>query len=160
MRRSLDRPALTADPGQRSSRVCLPCEAGEPRIVGMESARDWLLVPFTAGSLIVFFFVWAAMHDLAHGDEGTLEWTVLAICAVALPLVFYLAVRALSSAALLAWLIGTGLLVALFTVGAISAMLTPKYSRDPMLARSFLSVGLPMLGIISHRIVRVMKCAF
>ncbi len=106
------------------------------------------------GTLSLFYFVWAAMHDLAHGDEGTLERTVLAICAAAFPLLYWLALRTLTSNGRLAWLAGTGLLIGLFTSGAVSALLHPKYPADPMLASAFLAAGLPALGIIGYHLVR------
>jgi peptidoglycan/LPS O-acetylase OafA/YrhL len=112
-----------------------------------------LLPAFTLGTLILFYFVWAAMHDIAHGDEGTLEWTVLAICALAFAGLYWQAFRVLTSKAKLAWLIGTGFLLSLFDAGAISSMWHPKYVKDTMLASIFLLVGLPVLGLIGYHAV-------
>lgn len=113
-----------------------------------------LLPAISFGTLILFYFVWAAMHDIAHGDEGTLEWTVLAICAVAFAGLYRQALRFLTPKAKVAWLIGTGLLLVLYSAGAISSMLHPKYVKDPMLARTFLMVGSPALALISYHLVR------
>lgn len=113
-----------------------------------------LLPLFSFGTLVLFYCVWACMHDIAHGDEGTLEWTVLAICAVAFALMCWCALRALTSKAKVAWLIGTGLLISLFSAGAVSSMFHPKYAKDPMLASTFLAVGLPALGLIVYQLVR------
>jgi hypothetical protein len=108
----------------------------------------------TLGTLILLYLVWAAMHDIAHGDEGTFEWTALAICAVAFAGLYRQAVRVLTDKAKVAWLLGTGLLLSLFSAGAVNSMLHPKYVKDPMLARTFLSVGLPALGLIGYHLVR------
>ena len=105
-------------------------------------------------TLIWSFFVWAAMHDLARGDEGTLEWIVLAICAVAFPLLFRSAVRTLAPHAKVAWLIGAGLLLGLFSAGAVRALTHPKYHKDPMLASIFLLAGVPALALIGYHLVR------
>ncbi len=108
----------------------------------------------TFGTLALFYFVWAAMHDIAHGDEGTLEWTVLVLCAVVFPVLYWFAVRTLAAKARLAWLIGTGLLISLFTAGAVAAVMRPKYPKDPMLGAAFLAEGLPLLGLIGYHLVR------
>jgi hypothetical protein len=107
--------------------------------------------------LILFYFVWAAMHDIAHGDEGTLEWTVLAMCAMAFPLLYWLASRILTQTANRAWLIGTALLITLFCVGAVGSMVHPKYPKDPMLGMTFLSVGVPTLGVIGYHLLREVR---
>jgi hypothetical protein len=112
------------------------------------------LAAFAFGTLILFYLVWAAMHDIAHGDEGTLEWTMLAICVPAFAWLYWQALRVLTSKAKLAWLIGTGFLFSLYSAGAISQMLEPKYVKDPMLAATFLVVGLPALGLIGYHLVR------
>ena len=107
--------------------------------------------------LILFYFVWAAMHDIAHGDEGTLEWTVLAICAIAFPLLYGLALRILTRTAKMAWLLGAGLLIVLFSSGAVSSILHPKYPKDPMLGMTFLSAGVPTLGVIGYHLRREIR---
>lgn len=107
-----------------------------------------------SGTLLLFCLVWAAMHDIAHGDEGTIEWTVLAISALAFAGLYRQAIRILRSKAKVAWLIATGLLFSLFNFAAAAALRRPKYDKDPMLAMTFLTVGLPMLGLIVYRLVR------
>ena len=85
----------------------------------MESDDTGWLPLIAFSTLTLFYFVWAAMHDMAHGDEGTVEWTVLAICAVAFPLLYWFALRTLTSKAKVAWLICTSLLIGLFSAGAL-----------------------------------------
>ena len=108
-------------------------------------------------TLILFYFLWAAMHDIAHGDEGTLEWTVLAICGIAFPLLYRQALRIFRRTAKMAWLIGTGLLITLFSLGAVSSLLHPKYPKDLMLGMTFLSAGVPVLGMIGYHLLREMR---
>ena len=124
------------------------------RIDSMDHDDVGLLPFFAFATLILLYFVWACMHDIAHGDEGTAEWTVLAICAMAFVLVFWAALRFLGPAAKVAWLIGAGLLIGLFSAGAVSSMFHPKYAKDPMLASTFLAAGLPALGLIGYQLVR------
>jgi hypothetical protein len=113
--------------------------------------------PLLFFTLILFYLVWAAMHDLAHGDEGALEWSVLAVCALAFPFLYWLVLRILTGTARLVWLIGTGVLVALFSIGAISSMLHPKYAKDPMLGATFLTAALPALGAIAYHFLRELQ---
>jgi len=109
---------------------------------------------FAFFTLILFYLVWAAMHDLAHGDEGTFEWTVLAVCAAAFPLLYRQGLRILTGSARLAWLAFTGFLVTVFSLGATSSILRPKYPKDPMLGMTFLSAGVPILGTIGYHLLR------
>jgi peptidoglycan/LPS O-acetylase OafA/YrhL len=120
----------------------------------MDRSHVGFLPAMMSGTLLLFYLVWAAMHDIAHGDKGTLEWTVLAICALAFAGLYRQALRHLRSKAKVAWLIGTGLLFSLFSAGAAAAMLRPKYDKDPMLATTFLTIGLPVLGLIGYHLVR------
>ena len=113
-----------------------------------------LLPAFAAGTLILFYVVWAAMHDIAHGDEGTPEWTCLAISVPVFAFLSRQALRHLRSTPRLAWLIGTSLLLSLFTAGAVSSIFHPKYPKDPLLARVFLAVGVPALALLGYRLVR------
>ena len=130
----------------------MPGDTDSARIDRMDH-DDWL--PAIAfGTLILFYLVWAALHDIAHGDEGTVESIVLAISVPAFALLYRQALRVLTSKAKVAWLIGTGLLISLFNAGAVSSMLHPKYAKDPMLASAFLAAGLPVLGLIGYHLVR------
>jgi hypothetical protein len=134
--------------------VALPGNVEMVRIDSMDRDHVDALPLFAFGTLILFYCVWACMHDIAHGDEGTAEWTMLTVCAVAFALVYRQALRVLASKAKVAWLIGTGLLISLFSAGAVSSMLHPKYAKDPMLASTFLAAGLPALGLIGYHLVR------
>jgi hypothetical protein len=96
-----------------------------------------LLPFFIFGTLVLFFFIWGAMHDIAHGDEGTAEWTVLAFCAIAFPIFYRAATRTLPGKMRIGWLTGTGVLIALFSVGAVASILRPKYVK-----RRFACAGL------------------
>ena len=132
----------------------MPGTVAAARIEGMNERETGALALFAFGTLVLFFFVWGSLHDLAHGDEGTLEWTVLAICAWAFPVLYGLAVRVLAVQAKVAWLAGTAFLVSLFSAGAVGQLLHPKYPRDPMLAKTFLAAGIPALGIIGYHLLR------
>jgi hypothetical protein len=122
---------------------------GSPKIDGMERNDAWLAL-ISAGTLILFFFVWAALHDLAQGDEGTLEWTVFGLCVLAFPFLYRFALRVLTPKAQFGWLIGAGVLILLFSAGAASLVLGPKSAQDPMAGRTFLIVGLPALAVIGY----------
>lgn len=114
---------------------------------------SWL-VPITLGTLILFYLVWAAMHDIAHGDQGTLEWTFLALSLPAFALLYRQALRLLPSKAKAVWLTVTGIVISLFVVGSGNSLLQPKYPKDPMLATVFLAAGLPALGLITYHLIR------
>ena len=120
----------------------------------MDRNHVGFLPAITSGTLLLFYLVWAAMHDIAHGDEGTIEWSVLAICALAFAGLYRQALSVLTSKAKVAWLIGTGLLFSLFSAAAAAAILRPKYDKDPMLAATFLTIGLPVLALIGYHLVR------
>ena len=113
-----------------------------------------LLPAIALGTLILFYLAWAAMHDIAHGDEGTLEWTCLAMIVPAFAFLSLQALRYLRSAPRLAWLVGTNLLLSLFTAGAVGSLIHPKYPKDPLLAKAFLAVGVPALALLGYRLVR------
>jgi hypothetical protein len=115
----------------------------------MERNDAWL-APIAAGTLILFFFVWAALHDVARGDEGSLEWTIFGLCILAFPLLYLLALKRLTPRGQLKWLIGTGVLIALFSAGAASLTLWPKSPQDPIVGLTFLTVGLPVLPVIGY----------
>ncbi len=112
---------------------------------------------FGIGALVFFYSVWACMHDIAHGDEGTGEWTVLAICALVFPFLYWSALRVLAGKARLMWLIALGLLFGLFNAGALSSVLHPKYAKDPMLGKTFLIGGVPILCVICYNFAREMR---
>ncbi len=123
--------------------------AGSPKIDGMERHDGWLAL-IAACTLILFFFVWAALHDLAQGDEGTLEWTVFGLCVLAFPFLYWFALKSLTPKAQLGWLIGTGFLIALFSAGAASLTLWPKSPQDPIVGLTFLTLALPVLPVIGY----------
>jgi len=106
------------------------------------------------GAMALFYFVWAALHDIAHGDEGTIEWIVLAVCALAFAGLYRHALRHLSPKAKLIWFITMGLVFSLFSVAAAAAIAHPKYDQDPLLATTFLIVGVPVLGHIGYHLLR------
>ena len=107
------------------------------------------------GTLFVFYIVWAAMHDIAHGESDcTLEYTALVISVPAFAFLYRMALVLLAPKAKAAWLGGTGLLILLFDVAAANVKLHPRYALDPMLASLFLMAGVPALGLISHHLVR------
>jgi hypothetical protein len=120
----------------------------------MNQGRNGALPLVCVGMAVLFYFVWAAAHDLAHGDEGTLEWTVLALCAAAFPLLCLLALRTLRSKTRLVWLTGTCLLMGLLCAASAGAILRPKYPRDPTLGAAFLAECVPMVGILGYHLVR------
>ncbi len=119
----------------------------------MDRDNVGLLPAFAFGTLFLFYIVWAAMHDIAHGDEGAIETIALAISVVAFALLYRHALRLLAFREEVAWLIGTGILLALFNAGAVSSMFHPKYPKDPMLATAFLCAGVPGFGLIVYRLV-------
>lgn len=108
------------------------------------------------GTLFVFYMVWAAMHDIAHanGSKCAPEYTALAISVPAFAFLYRKALLLLTPKAKVAWLAGTGVLLVLFDLGALSAQLHPKYAKDPMLGSLFLAAGLPVLGLIGYHLVR------
>ena len=106
-----------------------------------------LLAAFAAATLAVFFIIWAALHDIARGDAG-IEYIALAAGAVAFGLLYRAAVRHLDRKTRLAWLLGTGLLILLFDVAAVSSRMNPKYPLDALVASWFLAVGLPALAAV------------
>ncbi len=61
---------------------------------------------FALGTLILFWLVWACLHDIAHGDEGIIGWTVLPGCVVAFAWLCRQALRHLTGPAKTAWLAG------------------------------------------------------
>ncbi len=108
---------------------------------------------FGLGALVLFYSVWACMHDIAHGDEGTGEWTVLAICALLFPLLYWSALRLLTVNAKLVWLIGVGVVLSLFNTAAVNVILHPKYAKDPLLGKTFLAAGIPMLVVVCYHLI-------
>jgi hypothetical protein len=120
----------------------------------MDRSHITLLPAMLTGAMVLFYFVWAAMHDIAHGDEGTIEWIGLAVCALAFAGLYRLALRHLSPKAKLIWFITMGLLFSLFSVAAAAAIARPKYDKDPLLATTFLIAAVPVLGLIGYHLMR------
>ncbi|MCL4401984.1 MAG: hypothetical protein M1436_04875 [Acidobacteria bacterium] len=99
--------------------------------------------------------IWAAMHDIVHGERDcTLEYAVLILCVPAFAVLYGMALRFLAPKAKLAWLGGTAVLVLLFNLAALNARLHPKYAPDAALSSLFLTAGLPVLGLICCHLVR------
>lgn len=114
-----------------------------------------LLLALAAGMLFVFYLVWAAMHDIAHGErDTTLEYVALIISLPVFAFLYRVALLHLRPKARAVWLGGTGLLILLFDLAAINATFHPKYAPDPMLASLFLMGGVPVLGLIGYHLVR------
>lgn len=109
---------------------------------------------FAAGTAVIFYIIWAAMHDIAHQETNTtFEWTALVLTVPAFVLVYSLAVSRLNPRALRAWLAGTTLLTGLFAIGAIDAILNPKYPPDPQLGVIFLIAAVPVLVLLGYHLV-------
>ena len=105
-------------------------------------------------TLALFYLVWGAFHDLAHGDEGNAEWTCLAFSLPAFFLLDWLAVHFLPANAKLAWLTANGFVLVLFSAGAVAGIVHPHYARGPLLGTVYLSVGLPVLSFLGYQWVR------
>lgn len=120
------------------------------------SSDDIGLLPAIAvGTLFVFYMIWAAMHDIAHGEsDTTLEYAALIVSVPAFAFLYRMALLHLAPKAKFVWLGGTGLLILLFDLGAVDAKLHPKYAPDPMLASLFLTAGVPVLGLIGYHFTR------
>jgi hypothetical protein len=122
---------------------------------GHDNSDVGVLMVIAIGTLFVFYLVWAAMHDIAHGESDcTLEYAVLVISIPAFAFLYRTALLHLAPRAKAAWLGGTGLLILLFDLAALSAKLHPKYAPDRMLASLFLTAGVPVFGLISYHLVR------
>ena len=134
-----------------------PASASPDILRGMDDHSDHagFLPVIGVGTLLVFYLVWAALHDIARGErDPRFEYGVLAVSVPAFALLYRMALRLLRPQAKTAWLGGTGVLVLLFDLAALSARLRPRYPLDPMLGSLFLAVGLPLLVLISHHLVR------
>ncbi len=109
----------------------------------------------TVGTLAIFFLIWAAMHDISHNESDTaLEWAVLLFVIPAFVLLYRAANRCLPAKPRFLWLRGTAGLLLLFNLGAVRAMLHPKYAADPTLGLLFLMAGVPALGFIGYRLTQ------
>ena len=102
-----------------------------------------------------FYMIWAAMHDIAHGEsDATLEYEALIFSVPAFTFLYRVALTHLAPKTKFVWLGGTGLLILPSDLGAADAKLHPKYAPDPMLASLFLSSGVPVLGLIGYHLTR------
>ena len=138
-----------------AARLDLPARAGSGKLGGMDDHQhcdDMGLLPAIAvGTSFVFYLVWGAMHDIAHGEpDTTFEYAALIISIPAFAFLYRMALLHLASRAKLAWLGGTGLLVLMFDLASGVAILRPKYVPDPMLGSLFLMAGVPVLGLLSY----------
>ncbi len=117
---------------------------------------DFTKLPiFSVATLLVFYLIAAAMHDIAHGESDlTFEYCALVVCAVALTLLYRAALK-LPERQRSLWLAGTGLLVLLFVSGAVNVFLrpVPMYRADPALAAGVLLTGIPLLISITLRLL-------
>jgi hypothetical protein len=113
------------------------------------------LPALAAGTLFVFYLVWAALHDIAQGEsDSTLEFAVLIVSLPALAFLYRMALLHLTPKAKIAWLGGAGLVVLLFDLGAVRSALYPRYAADPMIGSFFLMAGVPVLGLIVYHFAR------
>jgi hypothetical protein len=113
-----------------------------------------ILLAIAAGTLVVFYVIWAAMHDIAHGAvDPTFEYAALALSVLAFAFLYRKALLILTPKFKVGWLTGVGLLMILFDVGALSANLRPKYPKDPILGALFLTASLPVLGLIIYHLL-------
>jgi len=113
------------------------------------------LLWITVGTLFVFYMIWAAMHDIAHGESDTTsEYAALIVSVPAFAFLYRKALRHLTSKAKLVWLGSTGLLILLFDLAAVVAIRQPTYAPDPMLGTVFLMAGIPVLGLILYLFAR------
>jgi len=87
-----------------------------------------------AGTLAVFFSVWAALHDIAHGLERdyTAEYVGLVASALGFAFLYGKALRGLPHRGRLAWLRGTGVLLAICDIAAVAAMVSPRLPNDAL----------------------------
>lgn len=122
----------------------------------MRNDRAGSLLAIAAGTLLIFFLVWAAMHDIAHANElnYSLEYVVLLFCPFAFGALYAMGLRVLRHGARVTWLTGTALLLALYNLGAASALLRPKYPLDPILGTAFLIAGVPLLALTGYHLLR------
>jgi hypothetical protein len=113
-----------------------------------------LLPAISVATLVVFYLVWGALHDIARGEaDTTLECGALVLAVPAFAFLYRAALR-LAPRARSVWFAGAGLTVLLFDLAAANAMLNPKYPRDAELAGLFLAAGLPLLALIAFHLLR------
>ncbi len=122
----------------------------------MSSDDVGYLPAIAIATLFIFYVVWGAMHDIAHARETNLalEYVALALTVPAFAWLYKKAVPRMGPKARLAWLIGTSLLITLYSLAALNAILSPKYPKDPMLGWMFLAAGVPAFALIGYRLVR------
>lgn len=122
----------------------------------MENGRIGHLPVLSMATVGSFFLMWAAMHDLVRGadDALLLEYLALAVGASGFICLYRAGPRVLTQREQRMWFAGTGCLLALFDLGAASAVLRPKYPLDPVIGAAFLAVGLPLLGSIGYHLFR------
>ncbi len=112
------------------------------------------LTLFAAATLAVFYFSWAAMHDIAHGEsDPTFEYTALGVALFVVALLCLGAELWLPARLRALWLAVTGLLVLLYDVAAINAVRQPKYPSDPALGTGVLLTGIPLLAWFTVRLL-------
>lgn len=133
-------------------------ESRYTRLVNRSSSDIGFLPAMTVGTLVVFYLAWAAMHDIAHAESDvSFEYMVLIACVPALTFLCRLGLQLLSRKEKVIWLGGLGVLVSLFSTAAVSAIVRPKYTADPMLGVMFLAGGLPLLGFTIFHLTREVR---
>jgi hypothetical protein len=106
-------------------------------------------------TVLVFFCVFATLHDIARESEYTGELVVLLLCVPAFAFLYRKALRLLTPRGIAAWLGGTGLVILLFDLAAFEAIRHPKYPNDVMAGSLFLAVSLPVLALACYHLARV-----
>ncbi len=110
-----------------------------------------------AAAILTWALVWAALHDISRSaaSDLTLEYAVLAISVPVFALVYGLAFRMLDSRGKTAWLgVTLGVLI-VFDLSAASARFRPQYPNDFAVGSAFLAASLPVLAILSYRLLRM-----
>lgn len=122
----------------------------------MKDNEVGFLPAIAVGTLVVFYFIWAALHDIAHANDSnlTLEYAVLALSVPGFGFLYRKAMALLDRKEKIAWLSGTGLVIALFSLGAINANLYPKYELDSLLGTLFLGAAVPVVALLAFHLVR------
>ena len=85
------------------------------------------------------------------------ERAALIAAAISLVLLYRQALRHLALRERILWLGGTGAMVLLFDLAALSARLHPVNRNDPAISSFVLLAGLPLLALFCRRIYRLTR---